>query len=339
MRFVRFGLLASCFTCCAHRAEHTDVTAPEPRLPLELVADAPLPGGAVRFDYQDLDAERGLLVIAHMNDGSVVITDLDGAVKAEIPDVPVARGVAVASDIGRAFVTASPGLVVEIDLDTLAEVGRFDVGSGPDGIAWDPTDRVVGVSDQSDGALSLVPDAGHGERVDVPLGNETGNVQYDAGRGWFWITVVGGGADRLVAVNPTSGDVEQQVEIPGCDGAHGLRFHPDGRSAFVACEGNDVLARVPLEGGGDVVVADTGAGPDVLSIDPGLGWIYVAAESGDLTVFDIAQDGLVRIDAETPAASAHSVQVDPATHRVYFPLTSGEDSGPVLRIMRPGSGG
>ena len=41
-----------------------------PHLPLVLVADAPLPGSANRFDYQDIDAARGHLIMAHMNDAS-----------------------------------------------------------------------------------------------------------------------------------------------------------------------------------------------------------------------------------------------------------------------------
>src|SRR6478609_1194184 len=37
-------------------------------LPLVQVADVPLPGRSVRFDYQDVDVAKGHLVIAHMND-------------------------------------------------------------------------------------------------------------------------------------------------------------------------------------------------------------------------------------------------------------------------------
>ena len=34
---------------------------------LKQVAEIPLPGPAVRFDYQNLDAKNGRLYIAHMN--------------------------------------------------------------------------------------------------------------------------------------------------------------------------------------------------------------------------------------------------------------------------------
>ena len=37
---------------------------------------------------------------------------------------------------------------------------------------------------------------------------------------------------------------------------------------------------------------------------------------------------------EKLAAGAHAVAVDPATHRVFFPLAS-VDGRPVLRVMRP----
>ena len=96
-----------------------------------------------------------------------------------------------------------------------------------------------------------------------------------------------------------------------------------------------MLARVDLGNAHAVVTAATGDGPDVLSIDPGLGWLYVAAESGDLTVFDIGKPGLVLLGHQHPGDNSHTVAVDPATHRVFFPLMVGPKGTPVLRIMRP----
>jgi DNA-binding beta-propeller fold protein YncE len=302
-------------------------------LPLEKVADVPLPGAANRFDYQDIDEVRGLLVVAHMNDNSVLILSLaDGSVKKELPNIPTPRGIAVASDIGKIFVTSAPNQLVIIDSTSLAEVGRVTTGSSPDGDAWDPDDQIVGVSDQRDGALSLLANAGTGARTAIALGSETGNVVYDASRKQFWITVVGGASpNELVEVDPKGAAIMTRIPLDGCSGAHGLRLHPDGQSAFIACEDNDRLARVDLGSGHAVVTAATGSGPDVLSIDATRGWLYVAAESGDLTVWDINKPGVVLVGHDQPGRNAHTVAVDPATHRVFFPLPS----GPVLRIMKP----
>jgi DNA-binding beta-propeller fold protein YncE len=315
----------------------TAAAAGEAHLPLMLVADVPLPGGATRLDYQDVDPGRGHLVIAHMNDNSVLIVDLrDGTVVKELHGIPTPRGIAVAPEVSRIFVTSSPQKLVIIDAVTLNELGRVVTGNGPDGVAWDPTHRIVAVSDQHDGAMSLIADAGNGARSQIPLGSETGNVIFDARRTWLWITVEASSPpDQLVAVDPATGKVTVKIDLPGCSGAHGLRLHPDGQTAFVACEGNSVLARVDLLRSRLGGTAATGEGPDVLAIDGGLRWIYVAAESGDLTVFDIDKPTLALVGHDHPGDNAHTVSVDPASHRVFFPLMSGPGAKPTLRIMRP----
>jgi DNA-binding beta-propeller fold protein YncE len=158
-----------------------------PRLPLVLVADVPLPGGATRFDYQEIDSAQAHLVVAHMNDGAVVIANLsDGSTVKQLTGIPVARGIAVADDVGIIFATSSPNQLVLIDNKALTEIKHVTTGNSPDGVGWDPTHKVVGVSDQGDGALSLIADSGSGTRTPVPLGTETGNVVFDQPRGWFW---------------------------------------------------------------------------------------------------------------------------------------------------------
>ena len=306
-------------------------------LPLVAIAKVPLPGGATRLDYQDIDPAQKHLIIAHMNDGTVIVADLsDGSVVKVIADIPTARGIAVADDVGLFFVTSSPSQLVAINNVTLKEVRRVATGNGPDGVAWDPTHKIVGVSDQRDGAISLIANAGAGKHTQIPLGSETGNVAFDAPRGLFWITVVKPGApDQLVGVNPTTAQVMTAIALPRCEGAHGLRLHPDGQSAFVACEGNNKLARVELAGAHHLSLGATGKDPDVLAIDPGLGWLYVAAESGDLSVFDINRPGVALVGHFQVAKHAHSIAVDPATHRVFFPLMDGGAGTPVLSILKP----
>jgi DNA-binding beta-propeller fold protein YncE len=292
----------------------------------------------VRFDYQAVDLVRGRLIIAHMSDASVVVVELkDGAVVKVVPNVPVPRGVAVANEVKRVFVTSSPHTLVVLDADSLDEIARIPTGTAPDGVAWDGTHRVVAVSAQTDGAVSLIADAGSGKRVDVRLGRETGNVVYDPQRGCFWVAVEQSQPpDALVAVDPLGGKKLRTIPLPGCAAAHGVLVPPNSDAAFVACEDNAHLARVPLDAnGGAPALAPTGASPDVLAFDAGLGWLYVAAESGDLTVFELTRPGFALLGRQHPADASHSVAVDPTTHRVYFPLAHGQNGAPTLRIMQP----
>jgi DNA-binding beta-propeller fold protein YncE len=328
-------------TDAGNPADAGDVTPPvdagHPTLPLELVMETHLPGNSTRFDYQDVDSERGILALAHMNDNEVlVLNTVDGSVVGRIPNVSTPRGVIMAPTVNRIFASAVNGQVVAIDATTFTEASRATTGTAPDGVGWDPEHQVVATSDQGAGALSLIASAGTGTRIPVPLGAETGNVIYDPTRSWFWVTVVrASGPDQLAGVDPVTGNVLSRYSLSGCSGAHGLRLHPDGQTAFIACEGNDVLVRLDLATGTMLGSSPTGTGVDVLAVDPGLMWLYAASESGVLVVFDIAQDGLVNIDRENVGANAHSVAVDPKTHHVFFPLMHGADGHPAMRIMKP----
>jgi hypothetical protein len=60
-----FGMLLACIVAAA---------ASEPA-PLALVADVPLSGSAVRFDYQSLDVTNNRLYLAHTNADQLVVFD------------------------------------------------------------------------------------------------------------------------------------------------------------------------------------------------------------------------------------------------------------------------
>jgi DNA-binding beta-propeller fold protein YncE len=82
-----------------------------------------------------------------------------------------------------------------------------------------------------------------------------------------------------------------------------------------------------------VATAPVGEGPDVLAFDPGLKLLYVAAESGHVTV--LRENGKTLVSEATLfMPHAHSVCVDPETHLAYFPLQN-IDGHPVLRVMAP----
>ena len=77
-----------------------------------------------------------------------------------------------------------------------------------------------------------------------------------------------------------------------------------------------------------------GADPDVLDFDTGLQRLYVASESGTVSVFAETARRLTKLGEAKLAEHAHTVAVDPTTHLVYFPLEN-IDGKPILRVMRP----
>lgn len=86
-------------TVCSHAQEKS---------PLRKVADIPLPGKAVRFDYQSLDASHGRLYIAHMNADQLVVFDTTKrGVVANLDEFPRVHGVWAVPELGRVYVSAT----------------------------------------------------------------------------------------------------------------------------------------------------------------------------------------------------------------------------------------
>ncbi len=79
--------------------------------------------------------------------------------------------------------------------------------------------------------------------------------------------------------------------------------------------------------------SSVGIGVDVLALDSALHRLYVATESGIVSVSDVRAGGFTRLAQAFFAPNAHIVGVDSA-HRLYFPLRD-IDGRPVLRIVLP----
>jgi DNA-binding beta-propeller fold protein YncE len=77
-----------------------------------------------------------------------------------------------------------------------------------------------------------------------------------------------------------------------------------------------------------------GNGPDVLAFDPILHHLYVASESGILSIFDQQNDQMAKLEDIRVDPSAHTIAVNPQNHQVYLPLENVGDR-PVLRILQP----
>lgn len=294
--------------------------------------DVMLSVASSRFDYEEIDTSRDLLVVAHMGSGEALAVGLDGRLKKVLGNLSTPRGVAVAPTSGRFYVTVRSDEVVEYDADKLEERRRFPTSAAPDGVAVDEEKHLVAVSAQGAGSLDLIDTKATTGRRTVALGKETGNVRFDASRSLFWVTVVGDSESRLASVTET-GQKGDEIALPGCEGAHGLRLFDDGHAALVACEDNAALLRVDLAAKKVVATVEVGASPDVLAIDPSLGLALVAAESGDVAVVDVSGGALRKIETVRVDGSAHTVAIDPSTHKAYFPLEDGGAGAPVLRVV------
>src|SRR5881227_764029 len=302
--------------------------------PLRMVADVPLPGSASRFDYQSLEPASGRLFISHMGAGKLVVFDVHaGRVVGNLDGFPTVTGVLAVPGEHRAYASATGDhTVVVVDDSTFEIVARVPGPRFPDGIAYAPEQRRVFVSDES-GRRDFVIDATTNTVVgQIELGGEAGNTQYDAGAHCVIVAVQT--ANQLAVIDPATATIVRRVTLDqAVRYPHGVYIDAPHRLAFIAGQKSGTLGVLDLRTLQLRQVLPIGSDPDVLAFDPTLGRLYVAAESGVVAAFG-ERDGSLGQLGWYRAPKAHSVAVDPATHRVYLPLV--DVSGhPVLRVLVP----
>ncbi|MGH9342777.1 MAG: YncE family protein, partial [Terriglobia bacterium] len=251
---------------------------------LKQVADVPLPGPAVRFDYQSLDAKNGRLYIAHMNADQLVVFDTQKRkVIANLDGFKRIHGVIAVPEIDRVFASATgEHQVVAVDMNTLKIIGMAGPINYPDGLAYSPSTRRIFVSDEH-GCVDAVVNAETNKLItSIPLGGGAGNTVYDAGSGHILAAVHG--LDELVSIDPAAMRIVGRYKLRGVENPHGIALDQANRLAFIAGEENHSLAVFDLKAMKLLSVHQVGEDPDVLAFDPGLGRLYVAAESGTVTV-------------------------------------------------------
>ncbi len=302
-------------------------------LPLQEVARVPLSGPANRFDYTSLDPTTNLLWISHMNASELLAFDIRRNKIVKTIPAPGVHGVIAVPAVGRVYASATDARQAwTIDSKTGSVLAQASAGAYPDGLAWDPVERHVFVSDESGGVETVLDMKGR-RIATIPLGGEAGNVQYDAGSGRILVDVQT--RNDVAVIDPRSNRIVRRIPLPGCSSNHSLLVDSTRRLAFVACTGNAMLLTLDLRTMKVTGFATVGQAPDVLAFDPSLRRLYVSAESGEVAVFAETKHGLRKLGQAFLAPSAHTVAVDPRTHLVYFPLESGSNGKPQLLVMRP----
>jgi YVTN family beta-propeller protein len=303
-------------------------------LSLVRVADIPLGGNTTRLDYESLDEDRHLLFIAHLGDSVVVVFDTVGQrVIARIPGISKVHGVLAIPELGTVYASATgTNEVVAINEETLKITARAPGGVYPDGMAYAPEVHKLYVSDEH-GDTETVIDVRTNTRIaTIPLGGDVGNSQYDPASKHIFANVQT--RRQLIEIDPTSDKVVSRTDLPGAEGNHGLLIEPQQRKAFIACEDNHKLLVLDLETRKVTATFEVGEDPDVLAYDPALHYVYVAAESGPVSVFRTQPGQVSKIGSVQIGPNAHVVAVDPGSHKSYFPLKN-LGGKTALRIMSP----
>jgi DNA-binding beta-propeller fold protein YncE len=235
---------------------------------------------------------------------------------------PAAHGVVVDPTSDLAFVTRSAANTVDVfDPRTMRLVKRIPVAEDPDGIFYDPLIKLAYVA-SSDAMLATLIDPSSQKSVGtIPLGGKPEFAAFDPETGLLYQNLED--ANAVVAIDLAKRRVVQRWPLTGCEMPTGMAVDAADRRLFIACGKSSKLVIFDLGLHRAVASVPIGFGADSVAYDPEWRRIYVTGFTGVLTVIDqAAPDAFKVMDSIYLHFNAHTLAIDPVTHRLYVGYTS-----------------
>jgi DNA-binding beta-propeller fold protein YncE len=205
-----------------------------------------------------------------------------------------------------------------IDLKQKKVSKKLPTEAKPDGSAYAARFHKLYVSDERGKAEAIVDVQQDKIIKTLHFDSETGMPQYDPIARKVYVNLQD--ENILAVIDPQTDEVVGRYSVGKCDGNHGMALDPEHRSAFLACEGNELMTVFDLEKHQPIAFLPLAQGPDVVKYDSGLKRIYGACNSGAISVFQEDDPNHFRKLEDFPVQKeVHSLAVDQDTHRVYAP--------------------
>jgi DNA-binding beta-propeller fold protein YncE len=273
-------------------------------------------GGEGRWDYVALDPAGGRLYVPRSN--RVMVLDLDGRVKGEVPGTAGVHGVALCRELDRGWTSnGQAGTVTVFRLSTL-EVEKVvkTTGENPDAILFEPATRRV-FTFNGRGKNATVLDALSAEVVaTIPMG---GKPEFAACDGAGRVFVNNEDTSEILVLDARALKVVARWSIRPVEEPSGLAMDVQ-RHRLFSVGGNRRAAVVDADSGQVLSVLPIGSGTDGVAFDPGTGCAYASNGEGTLTV--IRPNGPATYEVAATVRTrpgARTLVADPLRHRLYLP--------------------
>jgi DNA-binding beta-propeller fold protein YncE len=284
-------------------------------------------GGKGRWDYCVVDSAARRVYVSHGN--HVVVLDADsGAVVGDIPNTLGVHGIALATDLGRGFISAGrANTIIIFDLKTLKTIDTVKSGGiNPDAVYYDAgSKRVFAFNGRSANAVAF--NAADGKVAGtIAVG---GKPEFAAGddKGHVFVNIED--KSQLLEIDAQKLSVLHRWPLAGCKEPSGLAFDQKNRRLFSVC-GNKKMMVVNADTGAVVASPSIGEDPDAAGFDPDLQLVFSSnGESGDLTVIHQDSSDKYSVLENVPTKKyARTMALDFKTHNIFLPLAEFEPVTP-----------
>jgi hypothetical protein len=288
------------------------------------------------WDYLVVDSDARRVYISHGT--HVVVMNADTyAIEGDIPDTPGVHGIAIASDLGRGFISSGRANTATIfDLKTLKTIGTVKTDANPDAIVYDGVSkRVFTFNGRGKNATAI--NASDGTVVgSISLG---GKPEFAVADGKGNMFVNNEDTSELIEIDTKKLTETHRWPLAPCKSPSGLAM--DGKSGllFSVCD-EKVMSVLDADSGKVVATPTICDGPDAAAFDPATNYAFASCGDGNLTVIHEDSSGkFTVIDSVPTKKSARTMGLDLKTHNIFLPAADFDPPAPGERRgkMKPGS--
>lgn len=270
-------------------------------------------GGEGGWDYLTVDSAARHVYISRAT--HVIVLDADsGKAVGDIGDTPGVHGIAIASDLGKGFISNGRESTVSIfDLNSLKTLSKVKVGDTPDAILYDPaTKRVFTFNARSSDTTA----------VDATTGTVVGTIKL-GGKPEFAVSDYKGGVfvniedkSELVSLDPDKLTVKAHWPLAPCEEPSGLAMDRKNRRLFAGCE--KLMAVVNADTGKVITTLPIGNGVDATAFDDDTMLAFASCGEGVLNVIhEDSPDKYSMAETVKTQRGARTMALDSKTHNVF----------------------
>jgi len=285
------------------------------------------------FDHLAIDYDDHYLLSAHLGPGILYVIDTrtNTLVKA-IHGLPGITAPVYVPRLRKVYTCDwGENKIGVVSLGTMRVIKKLPTREKPNGGVYAEPFGKVYISDTLGKEVAVVNV--HTDEIvkELKFDSETGMVQYDpVGRK---ILVNLRSTDEVAEVDPVSDTVVGQYPAGRCDFNHGMAVDAGSRRAFLLCGGNNLLAVFDLNTHQCIAYIPLPPEGDDVQFDPALRRIYVACESGKISVIqEVDANHFIKLEDFPVQPGVHTLAVDAQTDRVYAPEQE-ENGRPVSRML------
>ena len=273
-------------------------------------------GGTGGWDYLAVDPATQRVYASH--GGIVEVVDLKaGKPVGQITQLHGVHGIAVASDVGKGFISNGQSNSVTIfDLKTLEKTAEPAVGGqNPDAICYEPkTQRIFTMNGRSNDSTAI--NAKNNEIIATfPIGEKPENCAVD-GAGKLYVNIEN--SSELVEIDAAKPGVARRTSLAPCEAPSGIAIDVKNKKLFSVCS-NKMMAVTDIATMKVIATPAIGGGTDGAGFDAGSGNAFSSnGGDGTMTVVKLVNGKYEAVDTVTTERGARTMTVDPTTHRIYM---------------------